>query len=81
MHIELDGYYFPHDQIVFKAEGKNKVKIWTVGASAVDGAFLVNVPLEEVLEALSRARAAERGLDLLEMSAEKQQDLLAHTST
>jgi hypothetical protein len=82
MLIEIDDYYFPHDKIVVKAEGKKKVKIWTVGASAVDGAFLVDCPIEEVLEKVGRANLIEReGQELLEMSAEKQADLLARLST
>lgn len=58
---------------VIEAEGKKSTKIWMTGASPVDGAFLVPVPIEEVIEALRLARYREIAEDLARMTEHEEE--------
>jgi hypothetical protein len=58
---------------VLEAEGKKATKVWLNGASPIDGAFLVPLPLEEVIEALRLARFQEAAEDLAQLSQEEEE--------
>jgi hypothetical protein len=67
--VKLGTKYFESSLIaVLEAEGKNKTKIWMQGGSPVDGAFLISLPIDEVIAALRLARYQEVAEDLARAS-------------
>lgn len=71
--IQLGDYYFNLERIAaFRAStlDKDQTIVFTQGQSAADAGFLVDLPVDEVLEELEKARLIEVGL-----STELQEDV------
>lgn len=69
MLIELADYWIESTQVVAVRESSldsDQTCVWTVGANAESGAFLIDLPVEEVIEALNASHmqaVAERLLE------------------
>lgn len=76
--IKLGTKWFESSLIAVIEGDKHRTKIWMQGSSPVDGAFLIPLPEEVVLEALKHARYQEIAEDLARAeSAEERDDELA----
>lgn len=65
MFLKLGDYFIEIEHITaLKAVGKKSCNIWVMGASTLDGGFLVNLPTSEVLELIDNAHMAELAMML-----------------
>jgi hypothetical protein len=72
MWIELGGMWVQSAHVVaVKAAGK-RTSVWTTGASAVDGAFLIDEDVDTVMEALRAIQAEEFASGLIAEMEEQQ---------
>ncbi len=72
MFIKLGNAFFESDLIaVVRANGKKQTIIFTAGQPAVDGRFLINLPVEEVLDRIENARLNEIALRLAQAADEE----------
>lgn len=62
--IQFLDHYFNYDHISVIKKADDKTVIFTSGQSAIDGGFLIDLPVEEVLEFLEEARLTRAALKL-----------------
>ena len=65
MLLELGEYYIELSHITcLRPAGRYHTSVWVTGQSAVDGAFLVDLPIDEVLELIQEGRLTQVAIEL-----------------